>query len=61
MLRGKTILGVCAGRFHTVLYTRDCVFTFGLNAGQLGKEVINSLKMSSEDVVCCFCVFIFLP
>ena len=29
------------------------MFTFGLNAGQLGKEVINSLKMSSADVVCC--------
>lgn len=36
MLKGRPVFGVCAGRFHTVLYTKDSVFTFGLNAGQLG-------------------------
>ncbi|KAJ8314789.1 hypothetical protein KUTeg_006939 [Tegillarca granosa] len=35
-MKGKSILGVCAGRFHTVIYTADSVYTFGLNAGQLG-------------------------
>ena len=34
------MVGICAGRFHTVLYTKDGVFTFGLNAGQLGKLVV---------------------
>ncbi|XP_041354992.1 inhibitor of Bruton tyrosine kinase-like isoform X2 [Gigantopelta aegis] len=36
VLKGRKIVGVCAGRFHTVLYTCDAVYTFGLNAGQLG-------------------------
>ncbi|XP_055965774.1 inhibitor of Bruton tyrosine kinase isoform X2 [Sorex fumeus] len=35
-LKGKTIIGVAAGRFHTVLWTRDAVYTMGLNGGQLG-------------------------
>ncbi|XP_056015291.1 inhibitor of Bruton tyrosine kinase-like isoform X2 [Ostrea edulis] len=35
-IKGKTIKGVCVGRFHTVLYTREAVYTCGLNAGQLG-------------------------
>ncbi|XP_040595587.1 inhibitor of Bruton tyrosine kinase isoform X2 [Mesocricetus auratus] len=35
-LKGKTVIGVAAGRFHTVLWTREAVYTFGLNGGQLG-------------------------
>ncbi|KAF8773228.1 Inhibitor of Bruton tyrosine kinase like protein [Argiope bruennichi] len=35
-LKGKAILGICAARFHSVIYTKDSVYTFGLNAGQLG-------------------------
>lgn len=35
-LKGKLVKGVCVGRFHTVLYTSDAVYTCGLNAGQLG-------------------------
>lgn len=35
-LKGKNVVGVCAARFHSVFYTKDSVFTFGLNAGQLG-------------------------
>lgn len=35
-LKGKTIIGVAAGRFHTVLWTREAVYTLGLNGGQLG-------------------------
>ncbi|KAK5862724.1 hypothetical protein PBY51_018093 [Eleginops maclovinus] len=36
MLRGRTVIGVAAGRFHTVLWTREAVYTMGLNGGQLG-------------------------
>ncbi|GFR87447.1 inhibitor of Bruton tyrosine kinase-like, partial [Elysia marginata] len=35
-LKGKSISGVCVGRFHSVVWTPDSVFTVGLNAGQLG-------------------------
>ncbi|CAL1279292.1 unnamed protein product [Larinioides sclopetarius] len=35
-LKGKAVLGICAARFHSVIYTKDSVYTFGLNAGQLG-------------------------
>uniref|UniRef100_A0A2C9LAN8 BTB domain-containing protein n=1 Tax=Biomphalaria glabrata TaxID=6526 RepID=A0A2C9LAN8_BIOGL len=37
-LKGKSISGVCVGRFHTVIWTPDSVFTVGLNAGQLGHQ-----------------------
>lgn len=36
------MIGVAAGRFHTVLWTRDAVYTVGLNGGQLGKLLKNS-------------------
>lgn len=36
-LKGRTVIGVTAGRFHTVLWTREAVYTMGLNGGQLGK------------------------
>ncbi|KAM4735840.1 LOW QUALITY PROTEIN: inhibitor of Bruton tyrosine kinase [Anableps anableps] len=36
MLRGRAVIGVAAGRFHTVLWTREAVYTVGLNGGQLG-------------------------
>nr|XP_004660449.2 inhibitor of Bruton tyrosine kinase isoform X1 [Jaculus jaculus] len=35
-LKGRTVAGVAAGRFHTVLWTREAVYTMGLNGGQLG-------------------------
>ncbi|XP_006025752.1 inhibitor of Bruton tyrosine kinase isoform X1 [Alligator sinensis] len=35
-LKGRTVVGVAAGRFHTVLWTREAVYTMGLNGGQLG-------------------------
>ncbi|XP_056421935.1 inhibitor of Bruton tyrosine kinase isoform X2 [Hyla sarda] len=35
-LKGKSVIGVSAGRFHTVLWTKDAVYTMGLNGGQLG-------------------------
>ncbi len=28
--------GVCAGRFHSAFWTKDAIYTWGLNAGQLG-------------------------
>uniref|UniRef100_A0A3Q3EBM1 Inhibitor of Bruton agammaglobulinemia tyrosine kinase n=1 Tax=Labrus bergylta TaxID=56723 RepID=A0A3Q3EBM1_9LABR len=36
-LKGRTVIGVAAGRFHTVLWTREAVYTMGLNGGQMGK------------------------
>lgn len=36
-LKGRTVTGVAAGRFHTVLWTKEAVYTMGLNGGQLGK------------------------
>nr|XP_015211679.1 PREDICTED: inhibitor of Bruton tyrosine kinase [Lepisosteus oculatus] len=35
-LKGRTVIGVAAGRFHTVLWTKEAVYTLGLNGGQLG-------------------------
>lgn len=36
VFKGRTIQGICAQRFHTAVYTKDAIYTFGLNAGQLG-------------------------
>ena len=36
VFQGHVILGVCAARFHSVVYSQEAIFTFGLNAGQLG-------------------------
>ncbi|KAF4517403.1 hypothetical protein B566_EDAN005012 [Ephemera danica] len=35
-LPANKVLGVCAGRFHTVIWSQNGVRTCGLNAGQLG-------------------------
>ncbi|XP_069743488.1 inhibitor of Bruton tyrosine kinase isoform X2 [Narcine bancroftii] len=35
-LKGRTVIGVAVGRFHTVLWTKDALYTMGLNGGQLG-------------------------
>ncbi|XP_076136323.1 inhibitor of Bruton tyrosine kinase [Alosa pseudoharengus] len=35
-LKGRYVIGVAAGRFHTVMWTHDAVYTVGLNGGQLG-------------------------
>ena len=35
-LKGKFMTGIAAARFHSAIYTRHELFTFGLNAGQLG-------------------------
>eukprot|EP00795_Rhopilema_esculentum_P017123 gene17123-8647_t len=36
ILKGKIMTGVAAARFHSAIHTKDELFTFGLNAGQLG-------------------------
>uniref|UniRef100_A0A671PS94 Inhibitor of Bruton tyrosine kinase-like n=1 Tax=Sinocyclocheilus anshuiensis TaxID=1608454 RepID=A0A671PS94_9TELE len=41
-LKGRSVIGVAAGRFHTVLWTRDAVYTVGLNGGQL--DCLTDLK-----------------
>lgn len=50
MLKGRAVTGVAAGRFHTVLWTREAVYTVGINGGQLGKSQHLSLETkTSED------------
>ncbi|NXK44387.1 IBTK kinase, partial [Chauna torquata] len=34
-LKGRMVIGVAAGRFHTVLWTKEAVYTMGLNGGYL--------------------------
>ena len=34
-------VGVAAGRYHSVFWTDDAVYTWGLNAGQLGHIKVN--------------------
>lgn len=34
--KGVNITGICAARYHTVVYAKDGVYSFGLNAGHLG-------------------------
>ncbi|XP_070564360.1 inhibitor of Bruton tyrosine kinase-like [Ptychodera flava] len=61
ILKGKVITGVKACRFHTVLYCADSVFTFGLNAGQLGfpagEEYVTYPKrvsaLNHKDIIIC--------
>lgn len=36
-LKREFVVGAAASRVHTAVHTRTEVFTFGLNAGQLGK------------------------
>ena len=33
---GESVVGICATRFHTVIWGQKAVLTFGLHAGQLG-------------------------
>ena len=34
--QSKGVIGIGAARFHSLFWTKDSVFTWGLNAGQLG-------------------------
>lgn len=38
MWKGKEFIGAAAGRYHSVFFTRNEVYSCGLNAGQLGKD-----------------------
>ena len=38
ILKGEIMTGVAAARFHSAIHTKDELFTFGLNAGQLGNQ-----------------------
>lgn len=49
-LKGKEIIGVCAARFHSVIFTKDCVYTFGLNAGQLGHPKGDRTQLNPRQV-----------
>lgn len=44
-LKGRVVIGVAAGRFHTVLWTKEAVYTMGLNGGQLGESILNSWQI----------------
>lgn len=46
-LKGKNVVGVAAARFHTVLWTKDAVYTVGLNGGQLGRKQIREITRSN--------------
>lgn len=49
-LKDKKALGVCAARYHTVIYTKDAVYTFGLNAGQLGHPKGDRLQSAPRQI-----------
>lgn len=57
-MKGRVVIGVCAGRLHSVLYTADGVFTCGLNAGHLGTfdcfrcEMIDVRYVEHVDMIC---------
>ncbi|CAN7986704.1 unnamed protein product [Ixodes hexagonus] len=49
-LKDKKALGVCAARYHTVIYTEDAIYTFGLNAGQLGHPKGDRLQSAPRQI-----------
>ncbi|XP_014665632.1 PREDICTED: inhibitor of Bruton tyrosine kinase-like [Priapulus caudatus] len=51
IMKTLCIVGICAGRFHTVLWTAGSVFTFGVNAGQLGHARTSELIISQPRLV----------
>lgn len=63
-LKGRTIIGVAAGRFHTVLWTREAVYTLGLNGGQLGKKSFMVISKHCSMILAqafngiCLCTFL---
>lgn len=52
--KGVEIVGISAGRFHSVFYTNSAIYSFGLNAGQIGELTccvgLESLKPCSVTV-----------
>lgn len=49
-LKEKKVVGVCAAKYHTVIYTEDSVYTFGLNAGQLGHPKGERLQTTPRQI-----------
>lgn len=49
-LKEKKAVGVCAAKCHTVIYTEDGVYTFGLNAGQLGHPKGERLQTTPRQI-----------
>ena len=50
-LKGKVVAtGVGAGRYHTAVCTRDELYTFGRNMGQLGYEKIGDTQIQPKVV-----------
>lgn len=48
----KTVIdGICTGRFHTVVWGEKSLFTFGLNAGQIGHEKSLGLYVTHPKIV----------
>ena len=43
--KGKYMIGAAAGRYHSVFFTRNEVYSCGLNAGQLGKARVDSFTV----------------
>jgi len=44
LLQDHHIVGCAAGLYHTVVWSRNSLFTFGTNAGQLGAILLVSLS-----------------
>ena len=47
-LKNKIFIGISAARFHSVIYTKQELYTFGLNAGQLGYSKDPELQTSPK-------------
>lgn len=50
-LKGKVFIGVTAARFHSAIYTNEELFTFGLNAGQLGWYITTNFEYHMTYVI----------
>lgn len=54
--------GICAARFHSVVFSSDAIYTFGLNGGQLGHlkgektqinpQQVTSLNLRDTAIIC---------
>ena len=38
-VKNESVIGIAAGRFHAVIYTKEAVFTFGLNGDSLVGQI----------------------
>lgn len=49
-MKERKVLGIRAARYHSVIYSRDAIYTFGLNAGQLGHQKGDRLQTAPRQV-----------